>query len=248
MKIVYLDLEQSEEQRNGKWQNFFYPHLPDNQSKRKKCMENFIVGGKELLMENDDDSFDCDLTKAANHQRVFDLLERAKDMGSKGSLPDVLVIDTYSKIVGNQEDISSWGKVAPLLEKIAAMGIAVVILDHANSKGELGGYAGKKKTATSMIKLGRKNNEAGTLEKPVTVEMDKLRESIIGGDFDAFDIQFKDKKWQVSKPQKSFEKEFCEIADGYQKAGFEGDAIAEMLGYKSSRYYELLKDYRKKSK
>ena len=161
---------------------------------------------------------------------------------------DLIVFDTYTKLVGTEHN-KTWENIEPLLNGIKAKGIAILLIHHSKIDGNSRGQCIKDDDLSVKIKLGRKNNKASTLEEPITIEFEKMREGNVSSDFESFEIQLTDNKWHVPQPDRTvIQEEFCLIAKEYKRNNYSRDAIAQMLRMGKTAYSEKLKECGNKSK
>jgi len=242
-KVLYLDFELGAAQYARRRKSFVDPYLPADAS------GNFIV--KDLKGTN------VKYTDAANHQLVLDFMEEAKGQGVEGQPVDLVVFDTYTKLVGAETSMS-WDKVAPLLGKITAKGAGALLVHHSiGEEGKSRGFSNKDDNFYAKVKLGRADGSKGTLAAPLRLELEKLRDGFSDVDYEAFDILFDGKRWAVPHPPefvkaeeiKAFETlkehaDFGPIVEAYQNAGYQRKAICQMMGVGKTTYHDRMNEYR----
>jgi len=233
-KVLYLNYE-SAINLSGKDSNLVKPYLDKDPATRKKQLENFII--KKV------DSHDLNLSKQSNHQRVFDLISEAENIGTKGAPVTVIVIDTLVKALGGVEyGASSWEGFQPLVEKLRAAGFAVVLLSHQNQAGNARGAQEKVFDACNRLKLTR-GSKAKTLSDPMTIELERAKNSHIAHDKEPFDVKFvQGEGWAIAGEEHDPLLDLHSLITEYKVLGHSRDAIAELLGYKKSQYSKKKKE------
>jgi len=243
-KILYLDFESTQALIDRRKKRFIQPYLPTVLEDRQKCMDNLII---KCLKD------DCtNYSEPVNHQKILDLITVSKDSGEKGQMPGLVVIDTYGNLV-RSENPNSWVKVEQLIKKITILGISVIIVGHSSADGKrMEGFAKKIHACDSEIRLYRENANRTTLEAPMLVDGGKNRICETKVEKIPFSIYF-DTKWKLYDPNVSDQadvdlkqaelQEFGITVKEYKDAGYNKSAIAEMLGYQKSAFYEKLRKY-----
>ena len=234
-KVLYLDFESSRDQLDSRRKTFVTPFLPPDPEARKLCQGNFIV--KDLV---------GDITNyplQANHRKIMDMLEDAKEQGNPGQPVDLVVFDTCARLVGNEESID-WERLRPLMDKIRATGVAALIVHHANGDGSREGFMDN---FAAIVKLGRSGDASAPLDEPMKVEIQKLRNGNVSIDHEPFQIKFVDNKWTVHEPKRQDAlEEFGLIVRNYQQDDYPSDAIAQMMGMSKATFSSKMKECKEK--
>ncbi len=204
-----------------------------------------------------------DIPRAEGQATALAIREVAAE--HKKASPDnadlVIFIDHYLGLVGDPEPTNAWKNIVkPLFDELRAMGYTIILIDHANSSGKQAGFKAKMRDAASIITLEPVNEDGtpGTLEKPRLLKFIKSRKVGLQSAIAPVAIVQDQKtgRWTVYD-QETGEiptadelrllelREMKMISDHFKQRGASVDAIAAFLGYKRSRYYELLKELKK---
>ena len=232
-KVLYLDFENKKKTLDERYEYFIYPQWPADKADRAKCHENLIIDDMTKREH-------LDYSEPANHQKIIDLLEGAKAKGIAGQPVDLLVIDTYTKFVKN-EDPQTSDNFSDFLNKIRAMNIAVLIVHHSNDEGLPRGYKKMLDDLYFNIRLYRDDDNPHDLTEPLKVKYVNFRSSLPATMWKEFEIKFVAGKWKVHEPTKNENEELEDIVKAYHARKYKDDSIWEMLGIKSSAFYDRLK-------
>ncbi len=235
-KVLYLDFE-NQAQIGRKRQLFQDSYFP--QAKLAECRANLIMKDLSTSQKN--------FSSPANHQEVLNMIDAAKNEGTPDLPVDLLVIDTYTRFVGT-ENPSTPNDFIQLINRIRRMGIAVLIVHHTNSSGEIRGMRNKQDILTFKFKLSRENDVTGDLEtSPLTVTYEEIRHEMGNKLREPFKICYSNNnhQWHVVEPVRTENAELKLIYDGYRGHGYCRDAICNMIGLKKSALSERLKEKNK---
>jgi len=234
-KVLYLDFESSRDRIDSRRKTFVTPFLPSAPEEETLCQGNFIV--KDLVGDTTNYSLE------ANHQKIMDMLEDAKKQGNPGQPVDLVVFDTYTRLVCN-EDATAWERIRPLMDKIRVTGAAALIVHHANSDG---GRRGFMDNFATIVRLSRSGNASASLDESIQVEIQKLRNGNVRIDHEPFQIRFVEHKWTVHEPKRQDAlEEFGLIVRSYQQDDYPRDAIAQMMGMSKTILHDKMKEYKAK--
>lgn len=238
-KVLYFNFELSEAQSKERRKKLIDPYFIGKKEEKQRYHENILI--EDLK----DDPIDC--TKKINHQKVFDYIEKAKSKGD-GQPVNVVVFDTYTKMLaGGVDTPDSWAKIHPMIRSIQSMGISVIVIHHSARSGEPRGFISKCDDFDSIVKLSRKDERAQTWEEPMKIEISKGRNDAIKLDLEPFEIKLIGHKWEVHNPAYSKIEAFGSIVKDYRK-DWSDKRIRVTMGLGRSRFYELWKEYKEKSK
>ena len=255
IKILYIDYRYDQARQKKREKDFINPYLPSDGLKRDAALNNLIfINGKSL---------DADPQNISHHQKFLDLLESMKNRGTPDHAVDLIVFDSYSEMTHENEDPSCWGKIKPLFDSIRESGKAVLLIHHANRKGDSRGYDVKKDACDVVIKLKLSDNatKASTLDNHRVIEFDKFTENSILMDDDSFQIKydFDDEDSTYSDGKKKQERKKCwqalddkgvptnavtanseleDLIKAYSADGFDRGKIANMLGQSRTKMFD----------
>ena len=231
-KVLYLDFENKGEmdKKKKKFQDGYFPA-----GKEKECRAN-------LIME-DCSSCGIDFSAQENHQKLLNMLEDAKNKGTKGKSVDLLVIDTYTSFV-QTETPATPANFKNLINKIRDMGITVLIVHHANSANEARGFASKLDPfyLTLNLSCDPESPDGDLDEQPRIIAYENPRDAMSAKLRAPFKVLFDNetKHWKgVDLRHENAELKL--IVDGYKKQGFDRNAICQMLGLEKSALSDRLK-------
>ena len=225
-KVLYLDFELGQERIDYHIKNYMLPYLPSGKAESEECLNNFDFRDLSKNIP--------DYSQPENHGKILKMVEESRKKGN-GRLPDMIVMDTYSKAVGGYEDMDTWTRMKPLFDELCSMGMAVLIVHQATKDGKSRGFADKDDNFTGVLHMSRPGNASGTLDVPLQLEAKKLSASCVNIDYDMFEVRFisgekgNGGKWTVHKPSISSDEEFGVIVSRYKMAGYKRDAIATMM-------------------
>ncbi|MEI6057049.1 MAG: AAA family ATPase [Lentisphaerota bacterium] len=233
-KIIYLDFEFDKDMNERDLKSFAYPYFSEDKAKFKKCKDNFIY--------RDCTDLKPDLTIASNQQPILDIINSKRDVGEPDRIADLVVFDTYTKIVGGNEEKDSWEKLRPLFNKIKQDGTAIMLVTHSTESKptDARGFAHKEDDLATLFVLIK--DKVSDLTNPMEIQFTKNKDASVNVDTKEFDILYdKDKKeWQVVGASRETElEEFAEITREYTRDDFSKNGIYQMLGVSKSTYYEI---------
>ena len=253
-KILYIDYRYDEATQKKLKRDFVIPYLSDDVSDKQQALANLIiVDGKTL---------NADPENISNHQKFLDLLEKAKDQGTKGHPVDLIVFDSFNGMVKDLELSTSWSNIMPLFDQIKKTGAAVLLTHHSDAKGNIEGFKAKKANCDVIINFALPDGaqKASTLNEPRLLKFIKFTENSIPTDKEEFQIKFDfdadltncdGKKAQVRKQcwqsvgadEVYAKKEFLHLLEVYNGQDYTPDAAANMLGMSRSQMFKLKKIY-----
>ena len=232
-KVLYLDFE----------------NMGEMEKKKKLFQEGYFPAGKEdecranLLMEDLSQS-GIDFSAPENHQKLLDMLEDARKKGFPDKPVDLLVIDTYTAFV-HAESPATPANFKDLVNKIRNMGIAVLIVHHANSENEARGFATKMDALflTVNMSCSTGKSEGDLDEQPRIITYENPRGPMSTKLREPFEILFDNEKkhWNLGGKHRDENKELALIVEAYKKHEYGRDAICQMLGLKKSALSDRLK-------
>lgn len=229
-KVLYLEFENTS-QIDTRQKDFQYAYF--SKEKQKECLANLIV--------KDMSSRSLDYSAPQNHQVILDMIEAAKKEGTSDLAVELVVIDTYTAFV-RSENPQTTANFKEMLNKIRNMGIAVLIVHHANSSNIARGLSDKLDQLAFKFRLSRENNELDNLEAPITVTYEETRCDMNAKMKLPFEIFYskEDHRWHLKADESEAEnlKRFKEL---YENSGYSEYDICQMSGLKKSTYHERLK-------
>ena len=232
-KVLYLDFENQKqiERKQELFQNAYFPL-----DKLTECRANLIM--KDLSTSSKD------FSAPANQQEILDMIEAAKKAGTADLPVDLLVIDTYTGFI-QTENPSTPANFKQLINKIRAMGIAILIVHHANSDNEARGFQSKLDTLGFLFKIYREDDLPGDLEEqPIWVEYGNIRGEMCSKLREPFQIQYSntDHRWHVINPARDENAELKLIVEDYKRCGYKSrEAICAMIGLQKTALSDRLK-------
>jgi len=232
-KVLYLDFENMEGTLAERYKYFVYPQWPTDKAERAKCYENLII--EDMTKREHLDYSDSDY-----HENIIGLIEGAKAKGIAGQPVDLLVIDTYTKFVKN-EDPQTSDNFSALLNRLRKMKIAVLIVHHSTEEGFPRGYKKMLDDLYFNIRLYRDDDEPHDLATPLKVKYVSFRSSLPATMWKEFEITCVNGEWKVDRPTKNENEEFQVIVEAYRARQYKDDSIWEMLGIKGSAFYDRVK-------
>lgn len=248
-KVLYIDFEHSRTDFNKRKKKFFDPYAPDDKIKREQLDKNF----KEVLINEEKE---INLFQETGHDFIMNKVKELKNTGDENVQVGLVVIDTYTEMLGGtHETISDWDNIYPLIKKLRSKDISVLILDHLNSDGEPQGHAGKRRKTQFTIEMIKDKGVERSIETPTKMDPDKTKssESIIDKTKFYFCFNPDAKKWTVLSiegdkwgniDKADYQKEFfCDLAKLCDKGKFNKDAFADMLGMSPNTYRNLCDEY-----
>ena len=236
-KVLYLDFEMDSNSISKRRVQLIDPYFSGSTENKKKLHDNFII---ESLK---DTPIDC--TQNGNHQKIFDLIELAKDKGNKLQAVDVIVFDTYTKMIDKRDTQDTWGKILPMLRKIQNMGIAIIIVHHATRSGTSRGFMEKLDDFDAILKLSKKSKNATNWEEPMLIEVEKGRRNGISFDLESFTVKRENKLWQVASQNCEEIQAFGKIVEEY-KHDYKDEDIWKIMGIGKTMFYEKMKEFKEK--
>ena len=232
-KVLYLDFE----------------NMGEMEKKKKAFQEGYFPAGKELecrdnLQVEDLSQAGIDFSAPENHQKLFDMLEDAKKEGIPDKPVDLLVIDTYTAFV-HTETPATPANFKDLVNKIRKMGIAVLIVHHANAENEARGLSSKLDALFLTVNLSCETGKPmGDLdEQNRTITYENPRGPMSSATRAPFEILLdkESKRWTVKNSPRDENAELALIVEAYKKHEYDRDAICEMLGLEKSALSARLK-------
>jgi len=234
-KVLYLDFELGQQMIGTYTKDYFLPYLPDDKEAREACLANFDV--RDLRTDT------TDYSQEENQSKILKMIEDSAKKGS-GRKVDMVVFDTYTRMVGGNEDIETWARINPLMGKLREMEVAVLIVHHSNKDGKSRGFMNKEDAFAAIAGMRREGDKPGTLEMPIEFKATKLRAACVRRDYDSFEIRFIGEKWTVHKAETPAKAEFSEIVESYKSANYGRDAIAWMMGMGHDKCNRLTREYK----
>ncbi len=236
-KVLYLDFENKQliERNKSLFQESYFPV-----EKKTECQQNLII--KDLSNEGKDYS------SPGNHQEIIDMIEAARKEGTLDRPVDLLVIDTYTAFI-QMENPQTPANFKQFINKIRSMGIAVLIVHHANAENEVRGLRSKLDQLAFKFKVYRDSDEKGDLEEsPVWIEYEEQRYEMGHKLKEPFQVQYSnsDHHWHVVNPVRDENAELKLIVDDYKRYGYNRDAICAMLGLQKTALSERLAEVKKR--
>ncbi|MPM79344.1 hypothetical protein SDC9_126377 [bioreactor metagenome] len=120
-----------------------------------------------------------------------------------------------------------------LINKIRSMGVAVLIVHHANSDNEARGLQSKLDQLAFKFKAYRDIDEDCDLEEgPMWIKYEEQRYEMGKKLREPFQINYSndDHRWHVTNPARVENAELKLIYEDYRRYGYDRDAICKMLG------------------
>ena len=232
-KVLYLDFE----------------NMGEMESKKKAFQEGYFPAGKEQecrdnLQMKDLSQAGIDFSAPENHQKLFDMLEAAKKEGIPDKPVDLLVIDTYTAFV-HTETPATPANFKDLVNKIRNMGIAVLIIHHANAENEARGLSSKLDALFLTVNLScETGNPEGDLdEQNRIITYENPRGPMSSATRAPFEILFDKgrKRWTVQNSPRKENVELALIVEAYRNHEYGRDAICQMLGLEKTALSDRLK-------
>ena len=240
-KVLYLDFENKKEMAS-KQKSFQDGYFPADEEKKKECRNNLI------MLDCSDEN--VDFSAPGNHQKLLDMLEKAKKQGTPGKSVDLLVIDTYTSFVHDEISPQIPANFKDLLNKIRGMDIAVLVVTHANDEDKVRGFTSKLDPFFIMLKLSSASQKAGSdlTEQARILTYEHPREVMCAELRVPFRIHFDSstRHWCVGEPKRDenaekplpIRDENAElkliVKDYRKKCKYDRDAICRILGLESS--------------
>ena len=239
-KIIYLDFEYEKHRDTieNDLKTFAYSLFPKDEIGYKKCKDNFIY--------KDCSSLKPDLTIASNHQQIFDIINDSKKIGEPDRIADLVVFDTYTKIVGGNDEKDSWGKLMPLFNQIKSAGSAIIVITHSSSDDPLKprGFNHKEDDISVCLTLTKESINSNLCD-PIDIITTKNDTSSVNHDSKPFKAYYDkdDKKWKAVDATKETElEEFAEISREYIKDDYSMDTIFQMMDAPKQTFYDKCYD------
>lgn len=232
-KVLYFDFEMGNEDYLARIKTSVTPYIP-----KKDMRENFII--QDML----DDS--TDYLVEANHQKILNLIKAAKEQGTPGQPVDLVVFDSYTKLVGGDHE-TSWAKILRLMKKITETNAGILLIHHSlETSGKSTGSDKKKHDFFVQLKLNRAAGAEGNLNDPMLVEGEKWRGNPSGADKKPFHVRLKKGgKWEACPAELPEAKERDNNASSTKKASrATEEAMDDDIELRWSReYLEIIKHY-----
>ena len=231
-KVAIIRSEMSDAQNNTRFNEFVKPILSSNTKKHEQQEANYLM-----------DKLSMDLTTEEGHRALLQYLKDAKQRGCNDEPLSLIVLDNLQGFCGGKENSHTWPKIKPLIDKIRAMEITVMLIVHANQDGSIKGWQEKENDADVALKVFRKDDEKGTLALPFSVSASgKLRDGIIAKDYEDVELVYTPGKgihaYSKELSIKELEqKNFKEAASQLEQSGLPTDDVANLLGVSSATYF-----------
>ena len=184
-KVLYLDYEMDKNLIADKEAAFVDPYFKNNSKLRANLTIESLRNKKR----------EYNITTDEGQRNVMKLLSKYRSEGTHGGEIDLLVIDSYTKAIGNLEVNNTWEKVEIFLSKLNKMGIAVLIIHHTNLDGKSRGFFHKMDDLFVQVKMHR--DVKGTLDVPFTIEIEKSRINKVQSLGESFQAKFDGSKFVV---------------------------------------------------
>ena len=184
-KVLYLDYEMDKNLIADKEAAFVDPYFKNNSKLRANLTIESLRDKKRKY----------NITTDEGQGNVMKLLSKYRSEGTHGGEIDLLVIDSYTKAIGNLEVNNTWEKVEIFLSKLNKMGIAVLIIHHTNLDGKSRGFFHKMDDLFVQVKMHR--DVKGTLDVPFTIEIEKSRINKVQSLGESFQAKFDGSKFVV---------------------------------------------------
>ena len=238
-KVLYLDFENKGtiESKKDIFQTGYFP-----KGKEEECRNNLIIEDCSLL--------DIDFSALENHQKLFDMLEAAKNKGILGKAVDLLVIDTYTAFI-RSETPQTAANFKSLINKLRDLDIAILIVHHANAENEIRGLKSKLDSFYMTLNLSCDDTvpEGDCSEQARILKYENPREVMSAKARAPFSIKFNSDKrrWYVVTEDKKGNilidenAELAQIKQDYEKSKFCRDAICQMVGLQKSALSDRVK-------
>ncbi len=234
MKVLYLDYENGEVERQRRMKNFCEPYYPADDVKRRECEANLIF--KDMVKET------LDYSAPENHQKLIDMIDRAGDEGTPGLPVTLLVIDTYTGFVRSENPQTS-ANFKEIIRKICDKGVGTLIVHHTNSEGEARGLKDKLDILYAKLRIYRNGNVSDNLDESIIFVPEEYRGSLPKSQRESFQFRYSEaeRKWCVTDAGRTENQELKAIYTNYKKQGYDRDAICQMVGLKKSALAKRLK-------
>lgn len=246
-KVLYLDFENGEKEIRERRIDFSEPYWPQDKGKREQCEANLII--EDMTKQSGKD-----YSSPENWQVIIDLIDAAKHKGLEGQPVDLLVIDTVSKFTRRSHTTSV--DLSDFINKIRGLNMAILLLHHEGSNGEIRGWKSLKDDFYFTLRLYRETDDVEkslgedvpvkkAVVSPLILDFWKGRSGIENNS--VFEICF-DKKWveyhdsdDSALLKERRQEEFTRIVDHYLKRRLEDQDIFPILGLGRTTYFELKK-------
>ncbi len=228
-KIMYLNFEMNEDQII-RYTTRLSPELLKQ--------ENFIMENRRNSVIN--------FMKEEARSQVLSLINKAKNKGLKDKQIDLLVIDSYTKIIGGGEHIKSWPNILPLLKEINKMGIAILIIDHARNDGAERGFNHKVDDFDFLLSLkslkDNKEKQHDFNNDKTQCFMQKDRNYTVSEEVD-FKIKIENNKWIGFDTNEA--EAVVATMNIYKEGGSTQKDIYSILGMGRQKYNNFLQKVKK---
>ena len=238
-KVLYLDFENKGtiETKKQIFQSGYFP-----KGKEEECRNNLII--------EDCSSPDIDFSALENHQKLFDMLEDAKNKGIPGKAVDLLIIDTYTAFI-RSETPQTAANFKSLINKLRDLNLAILIVHHANAENEIRGLKSKLDSFYMTLNLSCDDSvpEGDLTEQARILKYENPREVMSAKARAPFSIKFNSDKrrWYVVTEDKKGNilidenAELAHIKADYEKSKFKRDAICQMVGLQKTALSDRVK-------
>jgi len=231
-KILYLDYENGQDLIDERIRDIAMPLFPKDPIERKKCKDNLII---EDLSEK---CLRC--TTIEGRKELLSYIKKAEQAGEPGQPIDVLVLDTYTQLVGFESNVTA-SKVDDFLREIRKYVKTVLLLHHTDAKGNGRGYKNKLDGISVEMKI-----IGNDINKKTEFVFGKTRILFLPVDKEPFFFKHVDNGFELIDPKRDYLEEFGQIITAYQKKGYPRNAILEMIRIDRNTYSQNMKRYREK--
>ena len=148
--------------------------------------------GQYLIIQDMQKESSMDFLAPENQQKLLTMIEAANRQGDPEKNVNLLVIDTFTKFVV-QEDSTSAARFSDFLKKMNERNIATLILTHTDAKSSVKGFKAKLEDMYASILLDRESDtQAHSLEEPLRVTIKHYRGTLSEQLLQPFWISMKD--------------------------------------------------------
>lgn len=242
-KVLYLDFENQDTGHQDILKRMCYPYWHTEKDKRAIDAKNFIW--KNMPREG---LAGINFTLSENHQKLWDMIDVAKNEGEPGHVVDLLIIDTYHEFTSVRDEEHTHQGLRTLLRTLEERKIAVLILNHSKSDKttSMSGHKSILESFGHVMYLTRNNNTASQpLSEPITVNFSATRNGWLGANPDAFQIYQPESsgKWCLYSPKRTAAEELERIKGHYMKVEkFSKEEVAALLGTSVASLYRSIKN------
>ena len=230
-KVAYFDTELGAARFTAIRNRVKDAYLPKKSKEAAELDANFIH--HDLFTEGYGEPY----AKRENHQKILDMLEADKQVGTPGAV-GLVILDTRRGFTRDQVGLEP--QFSDLIRKIRQLGYTVLVLHHMNGKNEAAGNYSVTTGKTGMIKMFRdyvspeESREKCNLSHPVKFQLSSYGIYQTAMDTEPFYAKCEDGRWtlmeMVGKPDG--------LNTQFQPVEFDSKAILQ----------GLVKDYKKNTK